>query len=126
MSKAVPKKEQPKLKIVEDLTDVFGDGPIKRIEKPAANKSMTEHEKPAANKTMTEQEINDHFMDDLDVSEVPDVDNNVTKTNGNAKEVKQMDDSVIEDTPKQNRQKERSDKKKSAKKEALDSSNVVA
>lgn len=113
LSKPVKSKDQPKLKLVQDVNDVFGDEPIKRVEKPAANK------------TMTEEEINDHFMDDLDVSAVPDVDINVNEVNGATKEVKKaepMDDSVIEGTPKVNKQKERSDKKKSAKKASLDTS----
>lgn len=100
---------------MEDVSDMFGDAPIKRVEKPAVNK------------TMTEEEINEHFMDDLDVSAVPDVEVSVYETNGMTKEVKEaepMDDSVIESTPKVNKQKKRSDKKKSTKDASLDSSNI--
>lgn len=78
---------------------------------------------------MTEEEINDHFMDDLDVSAVPDVDINVNEVNGVAKEAERMDASVIEGTPKvNNKQKQRNAKSKSAKKEkaALDSSNYFS
>lgn len=116
---AVKPKDQPKLKLVEDVSDVFGDAPIKRVDKPTVN----------TNKTMTEDELNEHFMDDLDISAVPDpdvLDVNVNKINGRAKNdedgVEPMDESVIEGTPKGNKQKERNDKKKSAKKASLDSS----
>lgn len=111
LSKAV--KSQPKLKVVEDVSDVFGDEPIKRTEKPVANK------------TMTEEEINEHFMDDFDVSEVPNVDMNVNEINGKENADEKMDVSVIESTPKQNRQKDRNNKKKSANKSVLDSSNSL-
>ncbi|KAG4072206.1 hypothetical protein HA402_007616 [Bradysia odoriphaga] len=112
LSKPVTSKEQPKLKLVEDVSDMFGDKPVKRVDKPVVSK------------TMTEEEINSHFMDDLDVSAVPDldVDVNVNKANGRAKEVESMDDSVIESTPKVNKQKGRTDKKASAKKTSLDTS----
>lgn len=116
MSKVDKPKVQPKLKLVEDVSDVFGDAPIKRVDKPAT-----------ISKSMTEQAVNDLFDDDLDVSAVPDisdVDVNVNKINGRGKEdkVEAMDDSVIEDTPKAKKQKGGSDKNKSAKKSSLDSS----
>lgn len=113
LSKAAKPKDQPKLKLVEDVAEMFGDAPIKRVEKPTANK------------TMTEDELNDHFMDDLDISAVPDVDMNVNTGNGVAKDVEKaepMDDSVIEGTPKVRKPKERNEKRKSAKKPSLDSS----
>lgn len=118
LSRLAQDKERPKLKVVKDVGDVFGDAPIKRIEKPKTNK------------TMTEEELNSHFMDDLDVDAIPDVDLNVSQistTNGEKKEIKKdvesKDDSVIEATPKQNRSKGGSDKRKSTKKVDLDSSN---
>lgn len=117
ISKVAESKEKPKLKIVEDVNDVFGSEPIKRIEKSVDKKPTTEGD------------INDFFMDDsddLDLSTVPEVDISVNKTNGEQKEVKgtlePMDDSVIEGTPKQS---SKNDKKKYAKKAALDSSNVL-
>lgn len=115
LSKPAKPKAQPKLKAVEDVTDMFGDRPIKRVDKPAANK------------TMTEEEINSHFMDDLDVSAVPDVDVdvNVNKVNGRSKEAESMDDSVVENTPKVSKHKGRTDKKESAKKASLDTSKLL-
>ncbi|KAJ6628243.1 Replication factor C subunit 1 [Pseudolycoriella hygida] len=113
--KVEDRKDQPKLKLVEDVTDVFGDKPIKRFEKPVLSK------------TMTEKEINDHFMDDFDISAVADFDvgSVESKTNEVAKEVKdedQMDVSVIEGTPNVSKSKKQSDKRKSAKNPSLDSS----
>lgn len=100
------------MKLVEDVTDMFGDEPIKRVDKPAAGK------------TMTEEEINSHFMDDLDVSAVldMDVDVDVNKVNGRPKEVEFDDSNVIESTPKVNKPKGRTEKKASAKKASLDTS----
>lgn len=121
LSAPIKSKDQPKLKLVSDLKDVFSDEPIKRVEKPVAS-----------NKTMTEEEINEHFIDDLDISAVPDVsdvDVIVNKINEVAKGVKEADDvngSVIEGTPKVDKQKQRNDKKRSAKKASLDSSKYRA
>lgn len=117
-SKKKPKADQskPKLKVVEDLNDVFGDKPIKRVEKPVSNKT---------------EDFSDLFMDDLDVSAIPEADLSVNQTNGEEKEVggddrkmEYLDESVIESTPKQNRKRGGSDKSNSAKKAALNTSNV--
>lgn len=124
---AKPTKDPPKLKLVEDVGDMFGDAPVKRVDKPKQPPAVSE-----AKKTMTAEEVNSLFEDDLDVSmvayDVPDVvDVSENKANGRANEdkVEPMDDSVVECTPKAQKRKERTDKSKSSSKKAsLDSSNV--